>query len=416
MTSTGTRSLAGQLVDLGAVASAPGHADLLERRSPLRRSSRATRPQGHSQFVGVRQRYRRACAAIGSRVYARRLAAMVRRGRHRYDALPARASCVEAHGHRTSSRCTSTGTAAPTARSTCRTSTSYYAHLRTAKELPTTSQPSVGDFLAVYEPHHRGRPTTSSRSTSPAASRGPSARPSRRATHLVERGRRPGAHLVVDSKTTCAGLGVPGDGGRQRRPRRGRASSAGRRRARARACAVDEALVRGRHARVPAPRRPHRRRPGVARLGAAGQADPDDRRRDRADRARAHRRAGGRAADRVPARAQGRGLRPLRRSSTSRIPSAPPSSSSAAARSSTASRCSSPRSGRSSARTSARACSASPGSRARCSARTSPPDPYVNHRARDGGLSRQRARTGRRPLARSCASSLVVVGVASPCT
>src|SRR5438132_5840766 len=28
----------------------------------------------------------------------------------------------------------------------------YYAHLRTAGELPTTSQPSVGDFLAVYEP------------------------------------------------------------------------------------------------------------------------------------------------------------------------------------------------------------------------------------------------------------------------
>ena len=28
----------------------------------------------------------------------------------------------------------------------------YYEHLRTARELPTTSQPSIGDFLAVYEP------------------------------------------------------------------------------------------------------------------------------------------------------------------------------------------------------------------------------------------------------------------------
>jgi DegV family protein with EDD domain len=28
----------------------------------------------------------------------------------------------------------------------------YYGHLRTAKQLPTTSQPSIGDFLAVYEP------------------------------------------------------------------------------------------------------------------------------------------------------------------------------------------------------------------------------------------------------------------------
>src|SRR5271167_3344594 len=29
---------------------------------------------------------------------------------------------------------------------------SYYARLRTATELPTTSQPSIGDFLSVYEP------------------------------------------------------------------------------------------------------------------------------------------------------------------------------------------------------------------------------------------------------------------------
>src|ERR1700694_5534259 len=30
--------------------------------------------------------------------------------------------------------------------------TAYYERLRTASELPTTSQPSIGDFLAVYEP------------------------------------------------------------------------------------------------------------------------------------------------------------------------------------------------------------------------------------------------------------------------
>src|SRR5437764_2457036 len=28
----------------------------------------------------------------------------------------------------------------------------YYERLRTASELPTTSQPSIGDFLEVYEP------------------------------------------------------------------------------------------------------------------------------------------------------------------------------------------------------------------------------------------------------------------------
>src|SRR5688572_18927764 len=29
---------------------------------------------------------------------------------------------------------------------------SYYAYLREADDMPTTSQPSVGDFLGVYEP------------------------------------------------------------------------------------------------------------------------------------------------------------------------------------------------------------------------------------------------------------------------
>src|SRR5207302_9512603 len=28
----------------------------------------------------------------------------------------------------------------------------YYERLRTTRELPTTSQPSIGDFLGVYEP------------------------------------------------------------------------------------------------------------------------------------------------------------------------------------------------------------------------------------------------------------------------
>jgi len=41
--------------------------------------------------------------------------------------------------------------------------------LRTAPELPTTSQPSIGDFLEVYEPLAADG-QTSSRSTSPAAS------------------------------------------------------------------------------------------------------------------------------------------------------------------------------------------------------------------------------------------------------
>ena len=34
----------------------------------------------------------------------------------------------------------------------------YYEHLRVADQLPTTSQPSVGDFLAVFEPAAGKRP------------------------------------------------------------------------------------------------------------------------------------------------------------------------------------------------------------------------------------------------------------------
>ena len=30
--------------------------------------------------------------------------------------------------------------------------TAYYERLRTSPDLPTTSQPSIGDFLEVYEP------------------------------------------------------------------------------------------------------------------------------------------------------------------------------------------------------------------------------------------------------------------------
>ena len=63
-----------------------------------------------------------------------------------------------------------------------RTTTRYYDFLRSAGELPSTSQPSVGDFLAVYEPLvERGDEILSihlSRRRSPA----PCARPSRRAS------------------------------------------------------------------------------------------------------------------------------------------------------------------------------------------------------------------------------------------
>jgi fatty acid-binding protein DegV len=67
----------------------------------------------------------------------------------------------------------------------------FYEYLRSARELPTTSQPSVGDFLAVYG-CRPSRAPTSSRSISPAGSRTVRAAEQAR-DQLVERGARSGS-------------------------------------------------------------------------------------------------------------------------------------------------------------------------------------------------------------------------------
>ncbi len=165
-------------------------------------------------------------------------------------------------------------------------------------DLPSTSQPSIGDFLAVYEPLLDAA-TRSSRSTSPAACRAPSARPSRPASSSATG---PTAVHVFDSATACGGEGLvvlaaAAAAARRRHRRRG---------ARARPARPGRAqdVVRDRHARVPAPRRPDRRRAGLARLGAEDQADPHRRVRDHPDRARPHLaprlRADGRSAAQPP--------------------------------------------------------------------------------------------------------------------
>ena len=74
-------------------------------------------------------------------------------------------------------------------------------------DLPSTSQPSVGDFLAVYEPLIEAAPT-SCRSTSRAASRAPCAPPSRRATRSSSAASTPARIVVMDSRTGCAGHGL----------------------------------------------------------------------------------------------------------------------------------------------------------------------------------------------------------------
>ena len=78
----------------------------------------------------------------------------------------------------------------------------FYERLRSARELPTTSQPSVGDFLAVYEPllaagrdivsiHLSGGISGTVESARQAAAQCP-----------------PGRVEVLDSSTACGGLGL----------------------------------------------------------------------------------------------------------------------------------------------------------------------------------------------------------------
>jgi DegV family protein with EDD domain len=78
----------------------------------------------------------------------------------------------------------------------------FYERLRGARELPTTSQPSVGDFLAVYEPlldagqdivsiHLSGGISGTVESARQAAAQCP-----------------PGRVQVLDSTTACGGLGL----------------------------------------------------------------------------------------------------------------------------------------------------------------------------------------------------------------
>jgi DegV family protein with EDD domain len=82
----------------------------------------------------------------------------------------------------------------------------YYEHLRTAPDLPTTSQPSVGDFLAVYEPLlDAGRDIVSIHLSAGISGTYDSALAAK--ARLDEQGRE-GRIEVVDSATACGGLGL----------------------------------------------------------------------------------------------------------------------------------------------------------------------------------------------------------------
>jgi DegV family protein with EDD domain len=82
----------------------------------------------------------------------------------------------------------------------------YYDFLRSGGELPTTSQPSVGDFLAVYEPLVEQDLSILSIHLSGAIS-GTVQTAEQARQLLIERGMDPDRMVVVDSRTGCAGHG-----------------------------------------------------------------------------------------------------------------------------------------------------------------------------------------------------------------
>lgn len=83
----------------------------------------------------------------------------------------------------------------------------FYEHLGSAEELPTTSQPSVGDFLAVYEPIIDSGDDIVSIHLSGGISGTLGAAQQARAA-LIERGVAEERVLVHDSETACGGLGL----------------------------------------------------------------------------------------------------------------------------------------------------------------------------------------------------------------
>jgi len=83
----------------------------------------------------------------------------------------------------------------------------FYDHLRSARALPSTSQPSVGDFLSVYGPLiERGDDILSIHLSGGISGTVRSAEQAR--DRLLEQGVAPERVIVLDSSTACAGYGL----------------------------------------------------------------------------------------------------------------------------------------------------------------------------------------------------------------
>ncbi len=83
----------------------------------------------------------------------------------------------------------------------------FYSRLSASSEMPSTSQPSVGDFLEVYEPLlEAGRDIVSIHLSAGISGTFTAAEQAR--DQLVERGIDPARIVVLDSATACAGMGM----------------------------------------------------------------------------------------------------------------------------------------------------------------------------------------------------------------
>jgi DegV family protein with EDD domain len=83
----------------------------------------------------------------------------------------------------------------------------FYTRLSRSDEMPGTSQPSVGDFLSVYEPLLEDGADIVSVHLSAGIS-GTCAAAEQARDQLLERGIAPERVVVLDSSTACAGLGM----------------------------------------------------------------------------------------------------------------------------------------------------------------------------------------------------------------
>jgi DegV family protein with EDD domain len=82
----------------------------------------------------------------------------------------------------------------------------FYERLRSAERLPTTSQPSIGDFIDVYEPLLAGGRDIVSIHISGGISG--TVESARQAREQLARENGAGRITVVDSESACGGLGI----------------------------------------------------------------------------------------------------------------------------------------------------------------------------------------------------------------